>query len=930
MNVMKASSSLFLLFIALLPLHAQQTEKIYLSGRDAAHPVEWEFRVDGGRRAGVMSRIPVPSCWELQGFGTYNYGKDDHKASETGYYRTRFFVPPRWQGRRIRIVFGGVMTDTEVRINGHAAGPVHQGGFYQFSYDITPWVHAGDSNLLEVTVHKTSANERVELAERRSDYWLFGGIYRPVWLEALPPEHITWTAVDARADGTFRMAVHLAGLQHKARVRAKIYDRNGRLAGTIPPQRATRRDTMVVLRGRLADIRPWSAEDPVLYHVDVVLERDGKVLHTVRERTGFRTFEVVPGEGLFLNGKRIVLKGCDRHSFRPSTGRALSREDCREDVRLIKAMNMNAVRMSHYPPDPWFLDYCDEMGLYVLDELAGWQRPPYDTPTGKKLVKEMLVRDVNHPSILFWDNGNEGGWNTALDGEFARYDLQRRPVLHPWTLHDSVDTDHYETYESVRNKLRSGNIFLPTEQLHGLYDGGAGAGLDDFWHLMWGHPLTGGMFIWVFADEGVVRTDRNCRIDVDGNHAPDGILGPHHEKEGSFFTIKEIWSPVYIETGDTMPHNFPLSIPLENRYDFTNLQECTFSWQLVSWPAPAQPVAAVHTWAEGTMAGPNIPPHKAGWLHPSLPEEALARADGFLLTARDPSGGELFTWSWPLRPSRKTITPLVKDTGSKPSLLPCDTALAVRSGSTTFFFDRRDGTLLVVKEGAQVIPFGGGPFVVPVRKATPRILPVTRTLVTDTAMQVVTEHHPFFRTLRWSILPGGWLRLDYAFPYEGETDYLGISFRYPESRMQGMTWRGKGPYRVWKNRLKGATYGVWQNDYNSFAPATRWDYPEFPGYYADVSWVVFDTDDGPITMLIPDDKRYLRVYRQPEGYKPRHAAMVWPEGDLSFLHTIPPIGTKFHDAAEMGPQGQKFRAHGMYRGTLYFHFGDPPSSQKNR
>ena len=113
------------------------------------------------------------------------------------------------------------------------------------------------------------------------------------------------------------------------------------------------------------------------------------------------------------------------------------------DVRLIKEMNMNAVRMSHYPPDAHFLEACDELGLYVLDELAGWQGS-YDTPTATRLVGEMVRRDVNHPSILFWDNGNEGGWNTDVDGEFAKWDPQHRPVLHPWEKFSGIDTNHYE------------------------------------------------------------------------------------------------------------------------------------------------------------------------------------------------------------------------------------------------------------------------------------------------------------------------------------------------------------------------------------------------------------------------------------------------------------------------------------------------------
>ena len=165
----------------------------------------------------------------------------------------------------------------------------------------------------------------------------------------------------------------------------------------------------------------------------------GQPLHTTTTRFGFRTIEVRERDGVYLNGTKIVLKGVNRHAFWPETGRTVSREQSYADVRLIKEANLNAVRMSHYPPDEHFLEACDELGLYVLDELAGWQKP-YGTAVGARLIGEMVRRDVNHPSILFWDNGNEGGWNEKNDGEFAKWDPQQRRVLHPWAVHSAAST----------------------------------------------------------------------------------------------------------------------------------------------------------------------------------------------------------------------------------------------------------------------------------------------------------------------------------------------------------------------------------------------------------------------------------------------------------------------------------------------------------
>jgi beta-galactosidase/beta-glucuronidase len=169
-----------------------QTEVKYLSGTGKDDAVPWDFYCTAGRRSGAWSKIPVPSNWELQGFGAYNFGRpyDEQKnpvTRERGRYRLPFFVSPGWRGKVVRIVFDGVMTDAEVLVNGRPAGPVHQGSFYRFKYDISPLLKYGGPNLLEVNVSKVSANESVNRAERfGSDYWVFGGIFRPVYLEAPP------------------------------------------------------------------------------------------------------------------------------------------------------------------------------------------------------------------------------------------------------------------------------------------------------------------------------------------------------------------------------------------------------------------------------------------------------------------------------------------------------------------------------------------------------------------------------------------------------------------------------------------------------------------------------------------------------------------------------------------------------------------------
>ncbi|HET6995110.1 MAG TPA: glycoside hydrolase family 2, partial [Chitinophagaceae bacterium] len=192
---MRTISTIVLLLAALL-CFSQQKQIQYLSGTDASHTAAWDFYCTGGRNSGVWTRIQVPSCWEQQGFGNYNYGRDyktNGKNSrfydEKGMYRYQFKVPASWKNKVVNIVFEGSMTDTEVKINGKSAGPIHQGAFYQFKYEISALLYFDKPNTLEVTVSKMSADASVNNAERLADYWVFGGIFRPVYLECMPQQY---------------------------------------------------------------------------------------------------------------------------------------------------------------------------------------------------------------------------------------------------------------------------------------------------------------------------------------------------------------------------------------------------------------------------------------------------------------------------------------------------------------------------------------------------------------------------------------------------------------------------------------------------------------------------------------------------------------------------------------------------------------------
>jgi len=918
----------------------------YLSGHGSDDAVEWDFFCTDGRNSSKWSKIKVPSCWELQGFGTYQYGMSFYGkadppgiAKEQGKYKYKFKLPKEWEGREVRIVFEGVMTDCEALINGRKCVGLHQGSFYRFKADVSDRIFFGNKgNMLEVTVSKESSNTSVNLAERRADFWNFGGIIRPVFVEALPAQNIDRTAINAQADGSFAADIYLGtALGEDFKVVAQLSDKDGKEVGKaleVPVKGGTDK---VKVEASFPNIKTWSPETPNLYNVTFSLLQGNTVRHTVKQRFGFRTVEVRAGDGLYINGQKVLVKGINRHSFRPETGRTLSKKDNFEDVKLIKEMNMNAVRLSHYPSDPEFLDACDELGLYVMVELCGWHGK-YDTTVGKKLVNEMVTRDLNHPSVTWWSNGNEGGFNFDLDGEFAPLDPQKRPVLHPQANFGGFETMHYRSYGESQEYMRKPEIYMPTEFLHGLYDGGHGAGLWDYWEMMRKHPRCAGGFLWSFADEGVVRTDQNGRIDNQGSWAPDGIVGPHHEKEGSFFTVRQVWAPVQVNVA-SLPENFNGTLPVENRYDFINLKNCKFVWKLAKLPYLKEKQLII----SGEISSPDVAAHAAGELKLNLPTD-WRKADVLYLTAIDPFGNEIWTWDW----SWKKSTDFFSFAAQKGTVSANEEGdnVVVKTASDELTFDKKSGELTKVLHAGKPISFGQGPRFTAARRADRSmdvfynhddkeakskervytdISGVSRltNFVFKATTDSVTIDATYFGNLQkthWAISSTGNIRVDYQYDYEGVVELMGVKFDYPEEKVLSKQWLGNGPYRVWQNRLHGTLLDVWQRDYNDIIPGESFDYPEFKGYFSNWKWANISTKEGNFVLGNDDPDSYLGIFTPRDG---RDAQLfTLPQTGISVLKVIPAMRNKVNSTDLAGPSSQAKWVSGMQKGSIYLKFGN--------
>lgn len=920
---MKRFLCISLLLASVWAANAQQTEVRYLSGTGPDDAVLWDFWVSDGMNARKWSQIAVPSCWEQQGFGGYTYGRyyiydrDSEKAwrdyrehaftEEYGIYRRRFDVPRSWSGKQVRLVFEGVMTDAEVKVNGVRAGAVHQGSFYRFSFDISKLVKYGRENQIEVTVHKQSADESVNAAERRADWWLFGGIYRPVYLEALPERHIAQVALDARADGALRADLRFAGLKGAERLEMSLEE--------IPSGKAAGAKTFALdgqpaqtLSANWPGVKPWDPEHPNRYKLSLrLLSGDGKVLHQTEERIGFRTVEFRPQDGLYLNGVKLLVKGTNRHCFDSRTGRTISRETSLKDAKLIKAMNMNAVR-SHYPPDTHFLEACDSLGLMYIDELAGWQNS-YSDEVAARLLPEMIARDVNHPCVILWSNGNEGGWNTSIDKDFAKYDPQKRHVIHPWADFDGLDTRHYpNAADNTYRQERGQKVFMPTEFLHGLYDRGHGAGLDGLWEKFRRSPLFAGGFLWAYVDEALLRTDTG-KLDTYGPNAPDGIVSADRQPEGSFYTVRQVWSPIQVKPF-VANANFTGKFLVENGFLFSMLNENRMRWRVLSLPPDASQAPAVLE--AGSVRLPAIGPGETGLAHFEISANYY-HGDILELEAYSAAGDTLCTWAFPIKNTAEYYAdhaPARSHAGKASVSQAADGTYVLSAAGATARISAKDGTLTELRRGGKTLPLRNGPVAVGMQM---QLRDAHMRMQGDTAV-LALKYDGAADSLLWKMTPDGRLGLDaLVLNYRTDNQFrgsaidrevrnLGFSFDFPEEQLSGIRYLGRGPYRVWKNRLKGPNYNIWEKTKNNTVTGEYYEplvYPEFKGYFADLYWVsLLSEDASPVTVHTETDGLFLRVLTPEEPRDKEGRGNSWPAfptGDISFLLDIPAVNSQGTD-----------------------------------
>jgi hypothetical protein len=581
-----------------------------------------------------MRAALVPHNWEMDGFERARYR---YPSDSVGFYRKRFVAPEMSEGQRLTIWFDGVLYGAEAWLNGRRLG-FHAGGFSGFGFDVTDFVIPGAENVLDVKATKSGVpGHEFDCG----DDWALSGIYRSVYLRRLPAVYIEKIKVETRFDesgGDAQLSVKVwakSGCADGGAMTASVeLFAPGGGAGVV--EAAAQIDVgagETVERTLTAKVeRPlkWSAETPALYTLRTALSGGGSEPTTVETKIGFREVKT-EGALLLVNGSPVKLRGVVRSEVSVAKGKAVSAEDAREDIRMMKRANINAVRTYLRPPHPAFLDLCDEMGMYVFVEAPfGYGDFMMDRPEIAPLVEarvsETIERDWNHPSVIAWSLGDDNRWSDArpkllslattldptrpltLPGEGFHRDKLGEPLPEEVGIIALKNPGPEQFRLILADQVGSpgGRPVVAADFLHAL-----GRRLDtaDMWNAVEQHDSSAGGFVSRWMDNGIIRPTEGERvyahgepmevladdtlfahrrlddrriIDTHGMAGEDGLVDSGRSPRASFYEIRKIYSPIRIEDGPVgfKPGQSGLELGIRNIYDFTDIEGARYYWKL--------------------------------------------------------------------------------------------------------------------------------------------------------------------------------------------------------------------------------------------------------------------------------------------------------------------------------------------------------------
>ena len=689
-------------------------------------------------------KIKVPSNWEVEGYGypiylderfpfTTKWPNVPQDYNPVGSYRRTFTLPEDWHNKQIFLHVGAAKSSLDVWVNGEKVG-FSQGAKTPAEFDLTPYVQKG-KNLIAFQIRRWTDASYLE----SQDMLRISGIERDVYLYATPKQHIfdfhAKPALDKSLKiGELELDITLENYADKsATVTAEyaLLDPSNHMekvlsgSGDIDLEETTE----FTFTGKLQNPRLWSAENPHLYTLLITLkDSNGKTLEVIRDDIGFRRIEIA-GSQLLVNGQAIYIRGVDRHETSPHTGHVVDRASMEKDIRLMKQFNINAVRSSHYPNDPYWYDLTDKYGLYVIDE-ANIESHPLaiheDTQLGNELswlpahidrTKRMFERDKNHPSIIIWSLGNEAGEGKIFEATYKwlkEHDDSRPVQYEPAGLEAYTDI-YAPMYPPIERLVKYAESkphrpAIMIEYAHAM--GNSVGNLQDYWNAIEKYDALQGGFIWDWVDQSLEYTndkgvkylaygkDFHPTLPTDGNFLNNGVVNAYRIPHPHAYEVKKVYQPVRFNVIDAAAGLFSVT----NKYAFTDLKKYDLKWRI---EADGKLVK------EGYQAMPSVAPDVTTELKLSLPTLPIASSAEYFITlsavTREaepmlPIGHEIAFEQFELPVQEPDVSP--KTLRASYTVTDTNDMVTYQNTDTKFGFNKKNGWLEVYEHAGQSLLAG--------------------------------------------------------------------------------------------------------------------------------------------------------------------------------------------------------------------------------
>ena len=859
----------------------------------------------------AFGRIDVPSHLQNAGYMNHKYVNiqypwDGHEnpqepnVPETNHvalYRRTFTVAERLDAARqnggtVSITFHGMATAIYVWVNGVFVG-YGEDGYTPNEFDITEALHDGE-NVVAVACYEYASASWLE----DQDYWRLHGLFRSVELAAQPHVHIEDMKVEAdwnpeTATGSLDALLAVRNAKNAATVSATLKD----LSGNVVWETAlAASDETGIVSGSL-DVKPWSAESPALYELQVVvIGHDGAIVETATQRVGFRRFRIEDGI-MKLNGKRVVFKGADRHEFDAKRGRAITRQDMIDDIMFCKRHNINAIRTSHYPNQEYWYDLCDEYGIYLIDETnlethGSWCLPgdvvtedsavPGSKPEWEGAcvdrVNSMMKRDYNHASVVIWSLGNEsyaGDVFRAMSVHVHELD-PNRPVHYEGVTHNrkyddvtDIESRMYAHADEIEEYLKSDpkKPYISCEYMHAM---GNSVGNMDEYTALERYPQYQGGFIWDFIDQAIL--DGNGRMCYGGDFGDrpsdyefsgDGLLFADRTPSPKAQDVKQLYANVHIAVDAS-------GITIINDNLFVSTADSTFVLRILADGKPVWSSSRRFDVAAGASEHVEI-----DWPvddYRASAQELVLEASQQLTSACDwaPAGYELSFGQCVVAGGKNVSAGDAVNTTSDGAITLGRWNIGARSAGREALFSLAQGGMVSYKLGEREFVLRK-PLITTFRALTDndrgaghaferaqwavagkyarcvdtKVEPLGETAVSVTYTYELAIAQRTKVTIRYVADVLGHVDLHVTYPGEKDSDLptipaFGIEWMLPVE-YSNLRFYGVGPEETYADR-KHAKLGIW--DTNAFRDRAPYLLPQETGNHEDVRWAEITDDSG--------------------------------------------------------------------------------------